>query len=427
MSKVTTILKRSINLNNLKRLFYFIFILSTIVQGIAFWKISESDLKLLQGDPKYYIKLVDQKLETSNYYPDKFDEFSDFIWNPGFINIAMFLKWISGSHKTLYLLNIICYLLSSILIVKLGINIKGEGVGYLGGILYLSAINYALLTPFYMTQIIFGYLLLTYIFLISRKSKKSIDNFFTGITLGVANWIRPFGLFALIAAFPFYIQNKKIESNSIIKISFGFVFFILLIGFTSSNYIGKFIYQTTTSGLNMRMGAMPNADGGFREGAYSIDSISNLANFEKRDEIRKRNAINWIRTNKLKFIKLIPVKIINYLGFDTYSFDCLKILFFSYSTTSLLFIKKVLIYLALIRHYLCIIFFIFGAYILLKQRSPYVFFFMIFLALNLMIVVSTVGLSLYRHHIFLLSIPITSIGLYSIIKRLIPLDNDKKN
>jgi hypothetical protein len=136
----------------------------------------------------------------------------------------------------------------------------------------------------------------------------------SGIILAMANWVRPLSLAYMVGMLIYLFIVKK--RKHIIKLLASFMLLIVCIGASAYFSSGYFVYQSTTSGVNLIMGANDDADGSynttcFQEGkiAYLDQDVLNNMTFTQRDSYYRKLAIQWIIKNPIKWILLFPKKI----------------------------------------------------------------------------------------------------------------------
>jgi hypothetical protein len=136
----------------------------------------------------------------------------------------------------------------------------------------------------------------------------------SGIILAIANWVRPLAPAFLIGMLIYLLIVKK--KKQIVKLLAAFTIFVASIGlFTYFNF-GYFLFQSSTSGINMIRGANDDADGGyskicFQEGkiAYLDDNTLKTMTFKQRDSYYRGLAVQWIMKHPIKWAMLFPKKI----------------------------------------------------------------------------------------------------------------------
>jgi hypothetical protein len=103
---------------------------------------------------------------------------------------------------------------------------------------------------------------------------------------------------------------------------FGLIMAILTIGFSSYISSSHFEFQSTTAGVNLIMGANDDANGTYMTEVFKMGKLGYLENrkqltYRQKDSIWQKRAFDWIKTNPINYIKLVPKKL-----FYMYAHDC---------------------------------------------------------------------------------------------------------
>ena len=137
-----------------------------------------------------------------------------------------------------------------------------------------------------------------------------------GIIAATANWIRPFIpiLIFVILFITFFLINKEQRLKNILAFAFSTLIVILIIGGITWNRFGHFVFQSTTSGVNMIMGANDIADGSYEDAVFSEGNIGFISDndsliFSEKDAYWRERSVSWIKENPEKWILLFPKKI----------------------------------------------------------------------------------------------------------------------
>lgn len=400
-------------INTLSRILALIIILSLITQFLLFYKFTESDISSLSGDPRYYVKLVDINYLNNTFYPTADDLFSDFIFAPGFINYCHILIKLFGSHLSILYANIFISGLICLLLYNISNTLFNNKVGILTVLLFLISAPNQLLNLFYLSQLPYTLFLLISIYLsITFKTKASI---LAGIAAAVANWFRPFGIFLVISSIFLYRKQRQ-KRKLIFGIFTGYLITILLLGLTSFAKSNQFIYQSSTMGINMRMGAHPNSTGGYISDPYKDISIKPDMTYKERNKIWMDKSLTFMRNNIYEYCRLGFKKISKFFSVNTYTFSSLYLILPKYNIKPELIRYMIagLIYFSLLWNIATLIFFIIGVKYAFKLASAYVNFYVLFLFFVIGITILTVGEPLYRHHIIILSYPLMALGIEKI-------------
>jgi hypothetical protein len=178
------------------------------------------------------------------------------------------------------------------------------------------------------TEIPFMFLTVLSLFLAFQKKPYSL--FCSGILLAIANWIRPFLpvyliviiLIILLSRFKIVYKLKLISAHFI-----GILITILIIGLLSYKNSGFFIFQSTTGGVNLIMGANDKADGSYNTEVFKKGNLGYIVkeiSFAQRDSLLKSYAVNWIKMNPIKYLLLAPKKIFYLYAHDFYAMNPLS-------------------------------------------------------------------------------------------------------
>lgn len=376
-------------------------LITIIFQVLLIARFSANNIIEISGDPAYYMKLILEKLDEHSFYPSRSDVYSDFMFAPGFIDYGILVMKIFGNPKAFLFLNSIFTILITIELCSIGKIIDNERTGKIAGIIFLLSTNNQGFSLFLLTQLPFAVFFLLSILLFLKKRPAAL--LFAGAALIISNWIRPLGFILLIG-----LIIQAIQSGSRGRVYYyffaGVVVTLLIIGSVSYRNSGFFVYQSTTSGVNMRMGAHDNANGKYLGDAYSDDNITDQMNFIERNDTWKNNAIEWIKSNPGKFILLAPKKVYWLFSMDKYTLDGISIWLHNlHIPVGLRTNLWRAFYLLSILHYILMnILIVASVYFTIKlKRWDYLFIWIIIL-LSVATSIITVGEPLYRHHIMLL-------------------------
>ena len=132
--------------------------------------------------------------------------------------------------------------------------------------------------------------------------------------LAFANWVRPLIIIFVPVILLYFWRNKSHWScyaallAPIVLLSIGF-------GLLAQRQMGYFVYQSTTSGINLIMTANDKAYGGVASSLCN-DSTSTCYikdveryTFAERDSIRKTRAIEWKKSHPGRFATLYVMKL----------------------------------------------------------------------------------------------------------------------
>jgi len=149
-----------------------------------------------------------------------------------------------------------------------------------------------------------------------------------GISLVLGNWFRPLALFFLVAILLYMVQ-KRYKWQYFVSLFGAILISVFIIGKTTENKIGHFVYQSTTSGFNLMMTAHDEANGTVQVWVFAdstkigwIDNNKDLT-FVEKDKIWKERSVEWIKHNPVKFSTLFVKKVVWMFVFDSWALGSL--------------------------------------------------------------------------------------------------------
>ncbi len=276
------------------------------------------------SDAASYVRLARSAAGNGHWYP-YYSNLSDvYIQGNGLINLIILIFKITPNIKAVYFMNL---LLSQALFwsgyyITIKIS-KSKSTGY------IYTICFSLLGTFWgevvavRTETLYSALAFAAIaVLLSDKKAKFV---LCGALLALANWVRPLAIVFLLAGFVYMIYNK-FNFKKYMQLIGASLALVALIGTFAYYQCGNFIFQASTSSINLLMGANDDADGSynntvFNEGNIGYISDEDKSEFDYKDysAYYKRAALDWIKDNPAKYLRLIPVKLFYLFSTDTYS------------------------------------------------------------------------------------------------------------
>ena len=156
-------------------------------------------------------------------------------------------------------------------------------------------------------------------------SEKRLASVACGLLLALANWVRPLGLIFLLGSLLVLVYRKKTVKHFVGVIA-GFCAVVAVIGCVSLRSGGYFVYQATTSGINLIQTANDDADGSymdevFNEGkaGYIPEDQQKEMTFKDFDRVYRERGLDWIRQHPFKYLSQIPRKLFLLYATETYS------------------------------------------------------------------------------------------------------------
>ncbi len=324
MKKVCTLL---IN----KKVFYAFVSLWIIAQVFLIWILWTPDWI---SDPGLYQYYATQCVNNGCLYPSYENYYDEFVFAPGWVNMLAVVYLITGSFRAVPYLLIIVNVLNLLFIMKICKFVTSNiYVYYALGYIYISiGVNlFSHIQPYSE----YFFVLLTNIALYLSFKKKLLYYIVSGFLIALAIWVRPLAyswIIAILYLGLFYHKSIKLCSFFIA----GVFATCIIIGYSTHRNFPDFMFQASTGGGNMIMGADDTATGGYnpiprQKGgrAYipreysekdSIPVISAVTrryekltssdfSYKQSDSIYTAKSIEWIKENPLKWTLLFLPKL----------------------------------------------------------------------------------------------------------------------
>jgi len=282
-----------------------------------------------QSDCLYYHKLAEQCIKAHTFYPAPQHLYEEYIIAPLYINLLIIVLSIHNSILSIGIMNIIFNMLQLFLLYKISEKLFDEGVAKITAVIYIFYLNNLGLVLLNFTELFFGVLVLASIYYFLKKQKYSW--IFAGLFAGAAIAVRPLG-WALVASYIiiyFYnIYKHRKSENYLSQLVGGVAIFIVLFGMFNFSHFGKFIYTATTGPADFIIGANNDATGAFNARVFEKGNIGYISHPEKmtyieQGEYFKHQAINWIEHHPIKWLSLIPAKLMYMFLWDDISIPAL--------------------------------------------------------------------------------------------------------
>lgn len=263
------------------------------------------------SDAQTYRNLALQCFDYQTWYPDSAQIFSDYIFNPGYVNYLILHLNFFNSFAFVPVFNIIFNFLIIFELFILGKHFFNKNSAFIAVILFCALPTNALLPVVNLTEIPFLATALGAICLVRKKRYLSL--IFAGALFFIANWIRPIVIVFLLPVL-LYMFLHKFNVRSYVFLLFPLIISIFIIGEYTKIHTGYFNWQATSGGLNLIIGANDGMNGRhstivFRKGNMGYIENKERFTYTERDSIWKSRSINWIRENPVKYAEYIPLKI----------------------------------------------------------------------------------------------------------------------
>lgn len=316
-----------------KSIVFICYILSIFIQCII---VLVSDASQVD-DSENYLRLAYRITNSGEWYPSLIDNYPDykldysfFIHSPGYVNYLAFLLIIVKHVKGILLINVAINAILGYELFYIGKKYFNEKTGYIVLLLFsIYPTNYGIVC---LTGNELIYTMLAFTLIILFTKNKIIYIILTGILIGFANWMRPFLfiLFIVLCFLTFYSNDNlinKIKKLTILASSM--VLTVFIIGFTTYERFGSFVFQSTTGGYNLIIGANDHADGSFSKEVFKKGNLGYIGSntsldVTELDHIWKERAIFWIKKHPTQWILLFPKKFFYLYCSDSHAMSALS-------------------------------------------------------------------------------------------------------
>lgn len=274
------------------------------------------------SDYAKYVSLANHMINNNHWwYPSADSINSNYIFNPGTVLYAFIGLKLFGGIKGIVFMNILMsYLYLHIVFVIASKLTKSRSIGYISIIimcLFPSFISTALIVNSDLPFSVLAYA--AFSITLSENRHRSIA---AGFLLALSNFFRPLAIFFLVSAVSILFSQRS-KLREYIKLLSVFAVTVVAIGIIGLLSSGYFIFQSSTFGYNLIMSTYEKTDGGhtsevFHEGNLGfIEDIDNKT-YKERDKIWMQRSIEWIFKNPVKYIKLLPKRVLLLFYTDSY-------------------------------------------------------------------------------------------------------------
>jgi len=278
-----------------------------IVLVIVFWNVQQ------RSDPESYIRIATDYYNRGEWYPEKKELYSNYLFAPGLINYFILQLKVFGTLKLNPIFNIMmnCGILYYIFILSK--KIFSPIAAYISIIIWCILYSNIMIVISAGTEIPFLFIVLSASCLCIFKNKYPYL-LLAGILFILGNWIRPLALIFVISIIVYFIFNRYSWESYGALISSMIITIIFIGSFTNQN-TGLFFFQSSTSGVNLIMTANDKSYGGVATNLFkdttSLCYIKNASSltFIEKDSIWKERAITWIKKHPTKYLFLYVKKI----------------------------------------------------------------------------------------------------------------------
>lgn len=361
----------------LTKISFGVFILWVVVQIVV--------IAIFWGKPQYsdqgqYMSMALDCFSNGEWYPMHKHIYSSYIWTPGLINFLILQLKIFGTLNVNMIFNLLMNIGITAEIYFLGKKFFSRKTATIALIFWCLLTSNTMIVPIHSTDLPFVFFALGGLCL--SLYPKYWTLVLAGIALVLGNWFRPLAMFYLVVILLYMLLNKY-------KWQYFFSFFasilisVFIIGKTTENKIGYFVYQSTTLGNNLIMTSNNEANGTVQEFIFEdstkigwIENSKELT-FAEKDKIWKERSVEWIKHNPVKFSALFVKKVVVLFVHDSWAWGSLTEYFSKNSVINYLegkiskrevFISQVWKYSFSLTYYILLLFFV---YALLVYRGKW--------------------------------------------------------
>lgn len=282
------------------------------------------------GDYLGYVNKAKEIAAAGAFYPRVQDLYGvPYLHAPGYVNFLALIFRVTENLRVIFVCNLL--FLQGILFAAKQIVYRLTGSGRSADIFQALYCLYFTLgvgggVVLANTEMLFCALVFASLALLTGKRQRTGGLILAGVLMGLANWIRPVAFVFLPAAIWGIYQFHKNHLIRRIAVYCG-AMLAVIVSIGTGSYIssGKFVYQSTTMGVNLLVGNSPVADGNnhwdvFAEGNIGYVSSEDAQGwtYEDYEDFYFATALDWIKENPLGVIKLIPARMFCLYATDTY-------------------------------------------------------------------------------------------------------------
>ncbi len=303
---------RSFTMKSVAAVVVFLWFVAQFITVAVYWDLpaySDSEVYrqlALESSSAGWYPLV-QHLSSKNY-----------IFNPGYVNFLILYLKVFGTFSGIGILNIClnCALLWSV--YDITTRLTSRKMSYLAVIFFCILPSNILVVAVTMSDLFFAALIYTAISLF-RRNPWAI--FAAGILTGMANYVRPIALL-FVVSMVLYAIVRKYRIINLLQFFAGMLAVTALVGIMNYHMTGKTFVSGSTAGVNLIMGANPDADGSYNDAVFNPGHIGHISqdrcNVFEKDSIWKSRAVEWIKENPAEYLGLAPVKLARLWLGDSY-------------------------------------------------------------------------------------------------------------
>lgn len=277
----------------------------------------------LSWDQQSYIDIAKSCISQGQWYPNHTR--IGYAFAPGYVNLLILYYKLFGMFYGFAFVNILMNLALLAEVYFISKKLFSQKTALLAVVLFCLTYSNLFVHIGFFSELPFILCMMTAV-AICVCTNKLRWYFFAGIFIALGNWVRPLAVAFLAGILVFiFLRRTFVVRQSLIVVVSAFIS-ITAIGLFSKNSCGLFVFQSTTSGVNLAGSANYKANGlvGFsnKTDPFYIENLPNdyeQLDFIQKDKILRNIAFKWILENPMKYIGTVPLKSAVLFGFDTWS------------------------------------------------------------------------------------------------------------
>ena len=290
----------------------------------------------LISDPGFYVYYATECVKNGTMYPDYSNYYDEYIFNPGYVNFLIVWIKLFGTVKFVPYFNVFLNIVIVYLIYVICKNLTEKRIAYLAIFLFILLPSYSTIVLHLYSEQLFVVFLLLAIVPFVKEYNKHIFFSLSGVSIAIAQWIRPLSLAWQLPCILFLLYKKEYK-KLLVYISF-YAITCFIIGAATHTNFPDYLYKAKTGGVNMIMGANDMADGKYngavrrdKNGLGYLDDVideSRVTNvkywvedtvyvkrrnsrytYSQYDSIYVHRSFEWIKNNSIKWLKISFMKV----------------------------------------------------------------------------------------------------------------------
>lgn len=239
-----------------------------------------------------------------------------FIWNIGQINLVALSLWLFGSIVPVLILMCFLKALTAYLTARIAEFLLNPQAGLIAVLMYVCYPNNWGQSTTILSEIPSVAFLLLSIFIFLYRCKPTLL-IVAGLLMGLSNWFRPIGLFFLgILLLYLLLFERKEMMLKFSSFFIGYATFIVIVGTSCWLRTGYFLYQSDTLWFNMAEATYETSvEPHYNTEMFPKGTIRYIDNMKDKtaiecNEIWKQRSIEWLKENKIHYLKKIPGRLV---------------------------------------------------------------------------------------------------------------------